>query len=132
LLVIYNSNPTGVTEQQKVNMAVAYHLGRAEGMDYKHKDFKAKTWKFYHCWLVLKKTRKFLPPTGPQNLDDKENEKDEEEQSRELYPNNNYPNNEEAGSDAAGISEVAKPSFAAGTGAVSSTESNATTKDRPR
>jgi hypothetical protein len=62
LLVIYNSNPTRVTEQQKVNMAVAYHLGEAARMDYTYKDYDAKKWKFYRCWLVLKKTRKFLPP----------------------------------------------------------------------
>jgi hypothetical protein len=37
LLIIYNSHPTGCTEQEKINMAVALHLGKADGMDYNFK-----------------------------------------------------------------------------------------------
>jgi hypothetical protein len=76
LLVILNAKPTGKTEQQKINMAVALHLGLIDGINYKYKDFEATTWRYYHCWLVLKKTCKFLPPTPPNDMMEEEEEDD--------------------------------------------------------
>ena len=45
---IYACNPMGVTEQQKINMAVALHNQEAQTMDYNFKDYNAaKKWKLY-------------------------------------------------------------------------------------
>ena len=45
---IYACNPTGVTEQQKINMAVAVYNRKVNGMDYAFKDYNADThWKLY-------------------------------------------------------------------------------------
>ena len=78
LLVIYNSNPTGTTEQEKINMAVAYHLEKADEMDYHFKNFDASQWYFYECWLVLHTHPKFLPPS-PSGIDAAEEEEEEED-----------------------------------------------------
>ena len=69
LLLVYNSNPTGCTEQNKINMAVAIHKGKVERMEYRFKDFEARDWKFYGAWCVLKGHRKFLPPQKPVEVD---------------------------------------------------------------
>lgn len=53
------SCPSGVTEQQKVNMAVAIHLKESTMMDYKYKDFDPYLWRFYSAWLQLRKLPKF-------------------------------------------------------------------------
>ncbi|KAG7373841.1 hypothetical protein IV203_012936 [Nitzschia inconspicua] len=63
------SNPTGCSEQEKINMAVAIHLGKSDSMSYRHKGFEPNDWPFYQAWLVLKSHRAFLPPT-PQPPDE--------------------------------------------------------------
>ena len=50
LLIVYNSNPTGCTEQNKINMAAAIHKGKVERMEYRFKDYEAREWKFYGAW----------------------------------------------------------------------------------
>lgn len=60
---VFRSNPTGCSEQNKINMAVAIHLGKIDAMSYRYKDFEAMDWKYYRCWLVLKDHRLFLPPS---------------------------------------------------------------------
>ena len=45
------SSPSGVTEQQKINMAVAIHLGKTKKMDYDFKDFDASSWRLYLAWI---------------------------------------------------------------------------------
>ena len=55
-------NPTGVTEQQKRNMAVVMYLGKVKTMDYAFKDFDATEWKLYTGWLAVKHLPKFVPP----------------------------------------------------------------------
>ena len=62
---VYAANPTGVTEEQKVNMAVAIHLGKIDAMSYRFKDFEANTWKFFLAWQILKSHPAFLPPRMP-------------------------------------------------------------------
>jgi hypothetical protein len=75
-------------------MAVAYHLGEARGMEYEFKDFKAKNWRFYQCWLILRKTQKFMPPSPPaaDHSEDDEGEGGNENgvMDRELNPADNY------------------------------------------
>ena len=42
LLLVLNSRPTGCTEQQKINMAVAIQLGKTDVRSYRHRDFEAR------------------------------------------------------------------------------------------
>jgi hypothetical protein len=53
------SQPSGVDEQQKINMAVAIHMKLATKMDYEYKDYDPTKWKHYSAWLVVKDTPKF-------------------------------------------------------------------------
>ena len=80
LLKVYKSNPTGCTEQNKVNMAVAIHLGQTLVMSYVHKEFEAFVWKYYTAWQVLKEHRAFISPSPPtsENLVELEGEEEEE------------------------------------------------------
>ncbi|KAG7364219.1 hypothetical protein IV203_037421 [Nitzschia inconspicua] len=57
------------TKAEKINMAVAIHLGKSDSMSYRHKGFEPNDWPFYQAWLVLKSHRAFLPPT-PQPPDE--------------------------------------------------------------
>lgn len=70
LMKVQSSKPSGITDQQVINMAVAVHLKKANGRDYSTKDFDATKWPNYAAWMVLKNTRKFatttvLVPTAP-------------------------------------------------------------------
>ena len=81
LLLVLNSNPTGCTEQNKINMAVAIQLGKCSAMSYNNKDFQARDWKFYPCWEVLRTHRAFLPPkaaTEENTVDMDEDDSDED------------------------------------------------------
>ena len=62
LAKVYACQPTGCGEEEKINMAVAIHLGKVDTMNYRMKSFEANTWKFYLAWEVLKDHRAFLPP----------------------------------------------------------------------
>lgn len=55
------TKPTGATDQHIINMAVAYHLNKAQLRDYKMIDFDPYQWANYSSWLVLQRTRKFQP-----------------------------------------------------------------------
>ena len=44
---IYSCNSTGVTEQEKINMAVALFLDKTTTMDYAFKNFNPLNWKHY-------------------------------------------------------------------------------------
>ena len=52
-------NPSGVSLDQQLSMAVAIHLGKTNKMDYDYKDFDKKKWKLYEAYLVLRKLPKF-------------------------------------------------------------------------
>lgn len=65
LLKVLASKPTGVGEQEKINMAAAIHLGKIDAVSYRHRSFEPNDWKFYQCWLVLKDHRAFKPPQAP-------------------------------------------------------------------
>ena len=53
------SCPSGVTEQQKINMAVAIHVGKTNKMDYDFKDFEASSWRLYFASKNLQCLPKF-------------------------------------------------------------------------
>jgi hypothetical protein len=65
LLTIYNSNLTGVTEEEKINMAITIHVGKVDTMNYRMVDYEPNDWKLYQAWLVLKDHPAFLPPPQP-------------------------------------------------------------------
>ena len=49
--VVSISDPTGVTEKEKVNMAVAIHCKEKNKMEYKYKIYDPNGWKFYQSYL---------------------------------------------------------------------------------
>ena len=65
LRVVSVSDPTGVTEKEKVNMAVAIHCKETNKMEYKYKSYDPNEWKYYQAYLHLKTIPKFanLPST---------------------------------------------------------------------
>jgi hypothetical protein len=84
LVKVYASKPTGVTLDEKVNIAVALHLKKADTASSRHKDFPAGEWKYYQAWLVLKEHRAFIPPTAHQveesvDLEDLEDDDDNDD-----------------------------------------------------
>jgi hypothetical protein len=72
LMIIYRSKPTGCTEQNKINMAVALHLGKSDHREYRHKEFDPFEWSNYACWMVLRRHPKFLPPRQPRTEEEGE------------------------------------------------------------
>jgi hypothetical protein len=65
ILKVLSSRPTGVDEQQKINMAVAIHKGKTDAMNYRHKDFEAHDWSNYKAWLVLRTHPAYFQPSPP-------------------------------------------------------------------
>lgn len=59
LRIVYLSVPSGVTEEQKINMAVAIHMRKTKHMNYDYKDYDSKQWRHYFAWLQLKDLPKF-------------------------------------------------------------------------
>ena len=53
------SNPSGVSEIQKINMAVAIHLQLTKKMDYQYKDFDKTKWRLFGAWVALRDLPKF-------------------------------------------------------------------------
>ena len=62
LRAVLATEPTGVSEEQKVNMAIAIHLEKTNHMEYKYKDQNPYEWKFFNAWRVLRTTSKFRVP----------------------------------------------------------------------
>lgn len=62
LLRVMSSRPTGVNQQEIVNMAVAIHRGKIDCASYRHRDHNPNDWHNYKSWLILKGHRAFLPP----------------------------------------------------------------------
>jgi hypothetical protein len=69
LMKVYASRPTGVTLEEKVNIAVVarLHLKKADTASSRHRGFPASDWKYYQAWLlVLNKEHRahsFIPPS---------------------------------------------------------------------
>jgi hypothetical protein len=86
LMKVYASKPTGTTIEEKINIAVALHLKKAETASSRHRDFAANDWKFFQAWLVLREHRAFIPPS-PESLDetvDLEEDGDDTEQEEAI------------------------------------------------
>jgi small ubiquitin-related modifier len=63
LLTVYLSNPSGVTEQQKINVAVAIHMKKTKVVDHEYKDYDAtKEWRNYLAWIQLRDLPTFRNP----------------------------------------------------------------------
>ena len=77
---VYKSKPTGCTDQEKINMAVAIHRGKTDKMQYCHRNYEANDWHFYQCWCALKTHRAFLPPTEEINAEEHGGVQEEEEE----------------------------------------------------
>ena len=69
ILMVFRSKPSGVTEEEKINIAVAIHLKKADSASSRHKDFQPFDWIYYRAWLVLKNHKAFVPPT-PEQMED--------------------------------------------------------------
>jgi hypothetical protein len=64
MMKVLVAKPTGVTDQEVINIAVAIHLNHANnGRDYFMRGFDANRWPNYKAWMVLKDSKKFSPPT---------------------------------------------------------------------
>lgn len=91
LMKVYQSRPTGVTLEEKTNIAVALFLGKADTASSRHKGYPTGDWKFFEAWLVLKNHRAFIPPTPEQQenaveLDDDDDEDREEDIAEDTSP----------------------------------------------
>jgi hypothetical protein len=67
LNAVMNMNLSGVSHQQKINIAVAYFLKQVkqDNTPYDFKDFDAeKKWRLYKACLILKDTAKAAPPSA--------------------------------------------------------------------
>jgi hypothetical protein len=66
-LRVLSMNLTGVTEQEKVNIAVAWFTGKYKENSgnsiYSFKDFNPNDWRVYRFWMVVKDTTKCQAPT---------------------------------------------------------------------
>ena len=58
--IVDASNPSGTTEKENLNMAIAIHTKATKKMEYKFKDFDSSKWKLYESYIELKKLPKFF------------------------------------------------------------------------
>ena len=59
LRIVYSSQPTGVTEEEKVFMAIAIHCKETKQMEYQYKNYQPSSWKNHAGWVHLSKIPKF-------------------------------------------------------------------------
>jgi hypothetical protein len=85
LLKIYKAKLTGVTEAEKINMAIAIHVGKVDTMNYRMRDYEPTKWKLYQAWVVLKAHPAFLPPPVPtaENTENLASNESEDESSED-------------------------------------------------
>lgn len=92
LMKVYQSRPTGVSLEEKINIAVALFLKKADTASSRHKDFPTRDWKFFDAWLVLKGHRAFIPPTPEQqeNAIELDDDNEDEEATGEDEEGDNH------------------------------------------
>lgn len=83
LRLVYRSRPTGVTDQQKINMAIAIHTKKTNCMHYRFKDCSAEDWNLYEAWKLLKDHPGFKPTGQPKTPTINRGEEDEEEEEED-------------------------------------------------
>jgi hypothetical protein len=88
LLKVYSAHLTGVTEQQKRNIAVAITMGKTDAPHYRLKDYDPHSWMYYRSWSVLKDHPIFLPPVAKKHAEedglDEDTDDDEEENANNM------------------------------------------------
>jgi hypothetical protein len=62
LRAVVATQPTGVSEEEKINMAIAIHLQKTTRMEYKYRNQNPHEWRYYEAWKVLRNTSKFRMP----------------------------------------------------------------------
>ena len=77
LAVIWASQPTGTTEDEKLAMAVAIHMKATKRMDYHMKNFDVAKWRNFGAWKILKVLPKFAFSTGATLTDAPSSEDDQ-------------------------------------------------------
>jgi hypothetical protein len=81
LNVVLNSGLSGISHDEKVNIAVAYHLNKIKDGDNKY-DFKGfdseNKWRLFKAWYILKDTEKVAPPQEARHPTDEMSGQDEE------------------------------------------------------
>jgi hypothetical protein len=92
LLKVYSAQMTGVTEEQKVNVAVSITMGKTDAPAYRFKDYDANQWIYYRAWLVLRDHVMFRPPT-PRVAVTVDEEEESFEQGANDQPNDGVPDN---------------------------------------
>jgi sRNA-binding regulator protein Hfq len=79
LLKVHSCNLSGVNQQDKINIAVAIHMGKSDCPAARLRKYQPMNWKFYQCWLALKDHRAFVPPQASAPIVDVDDDKDDEE-----------------------------------------------------
>jgi tRNA-splicing ligase RtcB len=97
LLKVMSSNPSGVSQQEKINIAVAMHLGKTDAVSQRHKNFEPMNWKLYQCWLTLKEHRAFQPPQPQSPVEVEDDDADEEDEEGEAEGSRGSGNETETG-----------------------------------
>ena len=62
LRIVYSSNPTGTSEEEKIRMGIAIHMKETKKMDYQYRSYPESNWKLYSSWVHLKKSPNLLTP----------------------------------------------------------------------
>ena len=68
LRIVYTSNPSGIPEEEKMNMVFAIHCGETKQMDYQYRTYDPNEWKLCKTYLHLKNIPKFLFTSVPSTL----------------------------------------------------------------
>ena len=63
--IVHSAKPTGVSQQEKLNMAAAIMCGETRSMQCTCRECDMGNWKFHGCWKLLRAHRGFQPPTDP-------------------------------------------------------------------
>ena len=73
------SQPSGVSNQEIINMAVAVHIKATKKMDYNFRTQDPNSWRFYQAWIYLRKLPKFkYSITNSKNPNEEEEEEENE------------------------------------------------------
>jgi hypothetical protein len=69
LMLVNNSNPTGVNADNKLSMAIAIHtVTEVNRIDYNYRDYKHYKWVNYLAWKVLRYSPIYRPPSPPSTI----------------------------------------------------------------
>ena len=72
LIFIKVCQPTGVDQQQILNLAIAHYKKAMSKLNYSFKNYDAHKWKFFAAYKVLRRLDQFADPTGSTTADGEE------------------------------------------------------------